>query len=343
MTSAPSWDLATLMPGGAAEASAMGREAVALAQRFADEQRDRVAGCDARGLAELCEQLERILAALTASYAYALLRFDADTEPPEHGALLAEAEAAMVRVETLVTFFELEWIAVEESRAERLLADPALERFGHWLRVVRQSRPHRLSEPEERLLAEKTATGAGAWRRLLDEQVATLSVAVGDGETVTLNDALTLLSSEDRLTRRRAAEAITGGLAVELRTRTSIFNILLYDQAVDDRLRRFPHWLARVNLDNEASDASVQALVDAVVARYDIPQRWSALKARALGLERLADFDRMAPVAGPSAHVSWEQARELVISSYAGFSTVLGEAAPALLSRALDRRRAPPR
>jgi oligoendopeptidase F len=315
------------MPGGAAASSAMSREAIALAQRFAAEHRNRIAGCDARELAGLCEQLERILAALTASYAYALLRFDADTEPPEHGALLAEAEAAMVRVETLVTFFELEWIAIERTRAERLLADPALERFAHWLGVVRLSRPHRMSEPEERLLAEKTATGAGAWRRLLDEQVATLTVAVGDGESLTLNDALTLLSSEDRLTRRRAAEAITGGLAVELRTRASILNTLVYDHAVDARLRRFPHWLARVNLDNEASDASVQALVDAVVARYDIPRRWSALKARAMGLERLADFDRLAPVAGPSSHVSWEQARELVVSSYAGFSAVLGDAA----------------
>jgi oligoendopeptidase F len=41
----------------------------------------------------------------------------------------------------------------------------------------------------------------------------------------------------------------------------------------------------------------VQALVDAVVGRYDIPQRWYRLKAQVLGVDRLADYDRMASVA----------------------------------------------
>jgi oligoendopeptidase F len=36
---------------------------------------------------------------------------------------------------------------------------------------------------------------------------------------------------------------------------------------VDDRLRRYPHWLASRNLANEASDESVEALLDAVRAR----------------------------------------------------------------------------
>ena len=39
---------------------------------------------------------------------------------------------------------------------------------------------------------------------------------------------------------------------------------------------------------NEASDESVQALIDAVVARYDIPQ-WYALKAKVLGVDQLRD------------------------------------------------------
>jgi oligoendopeptidase F len=312
------------MPDGAVGASAAGRDAVALAQRFADAHRNRVAGYDAAALSALCGELEQVQEALTVAYAYAMLRFDADTAPPEHGALLAAAEEVMARAETLVTFFELEWLAIDDSRAEELLCDPALKHFAHWLRVLRMSRPHRLSEPEERLLAEKAVTGAGSWRRLLDEQVAMLGVATGDGVRVTLTEALNLLSSDDRAARRGAAEAISAALALDLHTRASIFNVLLYDHAVDDRLRRFPHWLAAVNLENEASDASVQALVDAVVARYDIPQRWCRLKAQAMGLARLADYDRFAPVGGPAGPVTWVQARDLVVSSYAGFSARLG-------------------
>ena len=94
--------------------------------------------------------------------------------------------------------------------------------------------------------------------------------------------------------RRTTAEAVTEALAPGLRTRAFLFNTLLADKAIDDRLRRYPHWLAARNLANEASDESVQALIEAVRARYEIPRRWYRLKARLLGVERLADYDRMA-------------------------------------------------
>jgi oligoendopeptidase F len=155
----PVWDLATLMPDGAVGASASGGRAVVLAQEFAEEHRGRIGGYDAMELASLCADLERVQEALTVSHAYSMLHFDADGRPPGHGALLAESGELMARVETLVTFVEREWIALDDARAEELLADPALGRFAHWLRRVRHSRPYPLSEPEERILAEKTRPG----------------------------------------------------------------------------------------------------------------------------------------------------------------------------------------
>src|SRR6185312_12233440 len=98
------------------------------------------------------------------------------------------------------------------------------------------------------------------------------------------------------------------------------------DKATDDRLRSFPGWIASRNLDNEASDESVAALVDAVVARYDIPQRWYALKARLLGVDRLADYDRMASVATAEEEFGWAEAKGLVLDAYASFSPRLAEA-----------------
>jgi oligoendopeptidase F len=54
--------------------------------------------------------------------------------------------------------------------------------------------------------------------------------------------------------------------------------------------------------------------------RYDIPQRWYALKARLLGLDRLADYDRMASMADEEETVEWERAQEIVLDSYASFA-----------------------
>jgi oligoendopeptidase F len=168
---APAGDLATLMPDGAVGASASGGRPVVMAEAFADAHRGRIAGYDAAALARLCADLERVQEALTVSYAYSMVRFEVDSRLPQQGAALAESDEMMTRVETLLTFVELEWIALDDARAETLLADPALQRFAHWLRGVRRSGPHGLSEPEERVLAEKAVTGSGFWRRLLDAPV----------------------------------------------------------------------------------------------------------------------------------------------------------------------------
>src|SRR5207247_110229 len=106
-----------------------------------------------------------------------------------------------------------------------------------------------------------------------------------------------------------------------------IYNTLLQDKAVDDRLRSYPTWIASRNLANEASDESVQALIDAVKANYDLPRRWYRLKAALLGLDRLADYDRMAAVAEEDVQIGWGEASELVLSSFHDFSPVLGDTA----------------
>ena len=237
---------------------------------------------------------------------------------------------------TQLVFFELEWAAVDEAHVERLLQDPALDFCAHHLRSMHRYRDHMLSEAEEQLLTEKSVSGASAWVRLFDEQTSAITVDLpaslvgGEGDepaTVPLEAGLSMLQHPDREVRRTAAEAVTAGLEPGLRTRGFIFNTLLLDKSVDDRLRHYPTWISERNLSNEASDDSVQALVDAVVGRFDIPQRWYSLKAQVLGLDRLADYDRMASVAADETHIGWDEARTVVLDAYRSFSPEMADIA----------------
>ena len=142
-----------------------------------------------------------------------------------------------------------------------------------------------------------------------------------------LDLALSRLALPDRELRRTTAEAVTAALAPGLRTRAFLFNTLLADKATDDRLRRYPSWLAARNLSNEASDESVQALIEAVRGRYEIARRWYRLKARLLGVERIADYDRMAAVTSDEVTYTYAQAREIVLDCYGSFSPELGDLA----------------
>ena len=220
-----------------------------------------------------------------------------------------------------------------DEHADALLEDPALDFCAHHLRSVRRYRPHLLSEPEEKILAEKAIASQSAWSRLFGEQVAALRVAL-DGEELSLEVALSRLQSPDRALRATTAEAVSATLAPGLRTRAFIYNTLLHDKAVDDRLRSFPHWLASRNLANEASDESVMALIEAVRGRFDIPQRWYRLKARLLGVDRIADYDRAAPVLPQEITFSFGDARDLVLETYESFSPQAG----AITRRFFDER-----
>ncbi len=138
------------------------------------------------------------------------------------------------------------------------------------------------------------------------------------------------------------AEAVSAALEPGLRTRAFIYNTLAHDKSVEDRLRHFPSWLSSRNLSNEASDESVMALIEAVRGRYDIPQRWYRLKAQLLGVDRLADYDRAAPVLPEDVTFSYGRVARSGARDLRRFLAASRQGRAEVLRRELDRRAGPP-
>jgi oligoendopeptidase F len=324
------WDLDPLLDGDPSDPVAAVDAMLAEAQRRADAFSERYAGhvaeLDGPGLAEAMHELGDLQEIVGRAGSFSGLHFSTDTADPERGALFQRVQEKATPIETKLLFFELEWAAVDDERADELLATEGLDFCRHHLHTARRYRPYLLSEPEEKILAEKALTARNAWGRLFEEQIAALQVDMEEGaEPVSLEVALSHLHSGDRSERAHAAERVSAALEPGLRTRGFVFNTLLADKMVDDRLRGYSHWLQSRNLANEASDESVQALVTAVRNRYELPRRWYRLKAQLLGLDRLKDYDRMAAVTDENPTVRWGEARDLVQDSYSSFSPVLGD------------------
>ncbi len=294
-----------------------------LASLVAERYPGRVAELDAAELETAMRQLAEINDLIGRAGSYASLQFATDSADPARGALLQLVQERATAIETQLLFFELEWAAIEDAQAEQLLQSPGLDFCRHYLRSARRYRPHLLSEPEEKILAEKSISSQSAWGRLFGELMAAMRVNL-DSEELTLDVALSRLQAPERDVRRQAAEAVSEALEPGIRTRAFIYNTLVHDKSVEDRLRHFPHWLASRNLANEASDESVMALIEAVRSRFDIPQRWYLLKANLLGVDRLADYDRAAPVVPEDVTFSYAQARDLVLETYDTFSIEAG-------------------
>jgi oligoendopeptidase F len=335
---ATAWDLEPLLDGeGSDGVERRLSDALERARAFAQRHAGKLGELDSAGLREAMSELAVIGELVARAGYYAALRFSTDTADPANGALLQRVQEQETAIQTTLLFFELEWAALADERAEELLAGDGLDFCAHHLRNVRRYRDHLLSEPEEKILAEKALTGASAWTRLFEELTSAIEVELpaDAGGKVALDVALSRLTLADRDARRTTAEAVTAALAPGLRTRAYLFNTLLADKATDDRLRNYPNWLAARNLANEASDESVRALIEAVRGRREIPRRWYRLKARLLGIERLADYDRMAAVTEDEVSFPFARAREIVLDCYSSFSPELG----ALVGRFFDERR----
>ena len=319
------WDLSDLYESGddALLESDVG-EAENAAAAFRERYYGRVAELDTAELAAAIDERERIESIFTRAIYFAHLWFSTDMADAPRGALLARLTEKGAQLDTQLLFFGLELAALEDEQAETLLGNDVLARWAHWLRSVRKFRPYLLTEPEEKIVTEKSVTGFTAWDRLFDEVVGALKVDL-DGKEVGFEEAMSKLYAADRDERRRAAEAVTATLEPGLRTRAFVFNTIVLDKSIDDRLRGYPTWISARNLSNDTTDEAVEALVNAVVHRFEVAQRYYRLKARLLGLDRLAHYDRMAPIGDDPVTVAWDDATHVVLDAYRDFSSESGE------------------
>jgi oligoendopeptidase F len=318
------WDIDTILPDGASPADLFD-DADALADSLLG-LRGRVGELDASELADTMHTLAELQDLMSRAGYHAMLAFSTATDDPARGAAMAAAQERSTAIGTKLIFLDLEWAAADDAHAAAVMSDPQLDFCRHHLENLRLTRPHLLSEAEETIVAEKSQTGFSAWVRLFDELTSAITIDLPEdlgGCGVPLMQGLSMLQHPDRAVRQQVAGAVTEGLEPGLRTRAFVFNTLLLDKAVDDRLRSYDSWVSSRNLANEASDESVQALVDAVVDSYSIPQRWYSLKAKVLGVERLADYDRMASVATADREIGWLEGTQIVRDAYASFSPEL--------------------
>jgi oligoendopeptidase F len=321
------WDLSDLYEGSDdPRLEADIEEADEAAAAFRERYYGKVFELTAAELADAIAERERIEEIVTRAAYFAHLHFATDMADAPRGALVARLTEKGAALDTQLLFFGLEIADLEDDAAEALLAGPELDHYRHWFRSLRKFRPYLLSEPEEKIVTEKTVSGVSAWGRLYEELLGALKVEL-DGTEISFEEAMSKLYSGEREVRRTAAEGVTEALGTGLRTRAFIFNTILVDKSIDDRLRGYPTWISSRNLRNDTTDEAVQALVDAAVSRYEVVQRYYTLKAKLIDVDRITFYDRFAPIGEDPKKVSWDEARDIVIGAYADFAQEAGDVA----------------
>ncbi len=269
------------------------------------------------------EKLESIEERLYQAGAYAALLYSADTISQPARNLRQTVQQRVVEIENHLLFFMLEWQALPDADAERILASPAVKRYRHHLWHERQLAKHVLSEPEEKILNEKDLTGPDAWKTLFTETTADLKVPLdldGRRQELTLSEALALVHRPEREVRRAGHLALFDALVPKSNVLSFVYDTLVMDKLTMDRLRQFPNPMAARHLHNQVDPEVVATMLETVESRYDLAHRFFRLKARLLDLPKLVIYDQYAPLGLKTESYSYGEAQDRILNAFAGFS-----------------------
>jgi oligoendopeptidase F len=261
---------------------------------------------------------------------YAHLLYATDTTNTLYAKTYGDISDRLTAISAHILFFALELNRVDDAVIEEALRDEAAARYRPWIEDLRKERPFQLPDDLERLFLDKSIPARTAWTRLFDDTIAALRVDMGPGsDPVTLEEALNKLLDPSETVRKRAADGIGRALKGSERVFTLVTNTLAKDKEISDRWRGFDDVAASRHLANRVEPEVVDALVCAVTDAYPrLSHRYYAMKAKWFGKERLDTWDRNAPLPDDDDRtITWADARETVLSSYASFSPRLADLA----------------
>src|SRR5258708_36088816 len=144
------------------------------AEAFAKEYEGKIAAMDGKALGAAVARYEALQDLMGRISSYASLYYAQDQDDPERGRFSQNVSEALTDIGTKLVFFRLEINKLEDADLAAKLGDPALAKYGPWLRDLRVFRPHQLSDELEKALHEKHVVGRAAWSRLFDETIARL-------------------------------------------------------------------------------------------------------------------------------------------------------------------------
>jgi oligoendopeptidase F len=302
------------------------KKVLEAADAFAEKYRGRVMELSKEEFLQSISEYEEIIQTLRKIGSYSHLLWSVNTEDPKLGKLVQESNELGSEVSQKLVFYDVEWLKVDEKKAEEWINSDELIPYRHYLKVSRLYKNHTLEEGQEQIMSAKTVTGRSAWNRYFEETMGAARFEL-DGEMLTQQQVLSKLQDSDRDLRQRAHASITNTLKDKKQTLTFIFNTLLADKATNDKLRGYKNWISSRNLSNQIDEESVEALVQSVTGCYDLVQRYYKLKKEILGYEEMYDYDRYAPIAKSEKLITWGEARGIVLDAYTIFDPEMGNIA----------------
>ncbi len=317
------WDLSELAPKSEADFTNKLNEAVNAAKEFGREYRGRISSLSPDELHTAIVAYEQLQTDALKPQYYAHLLFAEDSTSESAKRLSQEAAETSNLLSRELLFFDIEIMAIPDSRFELLRETPSLANYCHYIASIRKYQPYTLAEREEQLLKLKDLTGCTAFSRLFDELSASFKFSMeidGKSQEFTGEELLGYLHHPDRELRERAFTVFLDKHGDQSLVYSTIFNTIALDHAKEMELRGYSHPMQPTNIGNELPDEAVENLMRVSEANYPAAQEYFRIKASLLSVDKLKNTDIYAPLDESPKKYTFAEARELVIEAYSGFN-----------------------
>lgn len=315
------WNLADLYPGTAEWQAAKSSLNGPLAEMV--QYRGRL-GRSAADLLACLDQRSRLAREFSRLSTFAGLLSDQDTRDSRALAMKQEMDQLGVDLASRLAFIEPEIAALSPAKIEQFIRkEKGLQVYSFYLHDVQRRKAHKLSEKEEKLIAEAGLMADAAYSSysiFANAELPYPEVELSDGSKVLVDQAgynryRALANREDR---KRVFNAFFSTLDRFRRT----FGTELYANVKRDlfyaRARNYSNCLASALDDNAIPSEVYHSLIQNINSNLPTFHRYLKLRQRMLGVEQLDYCDLYAPVVkGVELAYSEAEARQLVLDGLA--------------------------
>jgi oligoendopeptidase F len=255
-------------------------------------------------------------------YSYAAMKSDEDTRNSEYLAMKQQVQQLITDYSSNASFIEPEIAAMDKAAIDQFIKEePGLKVFQMYLYDIQRLKAHKLSQKEEKILAQASLLAdspSSIYFVFSNAELPFPQIELSDGTKATLNQAG--YARYRALTNRKDREAVFQAFWNTFSNFKQTFGTQLYGSVKSHmfyaRARAYNSSLERA-LDKDNIPLQVySALVKNVNDNLDSFHRYLNLKKRMLRVDTLKYSDLYAPaVKGIDLKYTFEEAKELILDS----------------------------
>ncbi len=322
------WDLSQLIefddPGYIEEQLSAAIEAT---KEFGIRHRGKIVSYDADQILAMFEEYDQDTLRYEGPFLYARRMYDADMNNDVAKRLADKARTALMSQQQAYAFAPLELGELLAKNPE-IINSPALTDYKHFLEKISRSIPYMLSEAEEKVIIAKDKNGVRAWSQLQGDWLATRTYQLeidGDIKTLPYGEIVQYYQHRDRDFRKHVHEVVYNNLGADHILWSAALRSICADHLQMMKMRKWELPMTQSFLANDVDEETVTALMNTIEKNRSVYQNYLRFKAKVLGIEKLGNWDIMAPLNDtPEKKYTWEESQKLVVEAYIEFDEEIG-------------------